>query len=257
MDSRVESYVDRGESVSWRERLWHFFLPATCLGCTEPLWHPRHSLGLCPKCRARLRSRPATCCALCARPLAASTLPESRCASCRAAAPSYRTLLWAWAYQPPLDAVIVALKFRRLDYLGAQLGKALASNFREQLAEIDLVTALPLHWRRRWWRGYNQAELIARPLARVLDKPFRSCLRRPRAGKAQSLSNRRERTANVRNAFSVCAPAAIRGRHVLLVDDVTTTGATLEAAAACLRRGGAATVTALVVARAPAPDDPT
>ncbi len=114
---------------------------------------------------------------------------------------------------------------------------------------------MPLHWRRRLTRGYNQAESIARPLARRLGRPLVPALRRIRATAPQARLERSRREANLRRAFEMRARsgAAIDGRRVLLVDDVATTGATLHHAAAALRRGGATGVVALATARTPPP----
>jgi ComF family protein len=163
-------------------------------------------------------------------------------------------MLALWSYGPPLDAVVQALKFRRLDYLGRHLAAALAAELGpriEGLAAIDRVVPVPLHWRRRLTRGYNQAERIARPLAALLDLPFDPLLIRGRATPPQSLLSRTQRLANLRRAFRVRRSREIRGLHLLLVDDVATTGATLDAAAAALKRAGAAAVTALVAGRTP------
>jgi ComF family protein len=147
--------------------------------------------------------------------------------------------------------VIQGLKFRRLDYLGRQLAMALADGLRERLTGFDRVAPVPLHWRRRLARGYNQAERIARPLAARIDLSCLPALSRCRATPPQSRLGRDERLSNLRKAFRVPRPEHVRGLHILLVDDVTTTGATLEAAARALKSAGATAVTALVVARTP------
>jgi ComF family protein len=246
---------------AWRHLL-QWLLPAPCLGCGDVVWEPRASLGLCPSCRRRLVRWPPGC-GLCARPLAAAPdlpapdLPEPwRCAACRESPPPYDRLLAAWSYQPPLDETLTALKFRRLDYLGAQLGKALATLYLDELEDRELedrelVVPVPLYWARRLRRGFNQAELLARPIARALDVPLVRTLGRRRATAHQSRLSGRDRGENLAGAFVVRRPQSCRERHVLLVDDVTTTGATLAAAAQALRDAGAASVVALVAARTP------
>jgi ComF family protein len=147
--------------------------------------------------------------------------------------------------------VIQGLKFRRLDYLGRHLAVALGEGLGNRLTGFDRVVPVPLHWRRRLTRGYNQAERIARPLAGRLALPCLPALSRRRATPPQSLLGRDERLANLRKAFRVPHPERVRGLRLLLVDDVATTGATLDAAASALKRAGAATVIALVAARTP------
>jgi ComF family protein len=243
----------------WRDRLLHALLPALCLGCDAPLPASRSrtgsALGLCILCRARLRPLPAAGCAVCGRPLPAAGLPPDwRCGACRQEPPACDRLLALWSYEEPLAAVIQALKFRRLDYLGRHLGEALAAGLGAEIAALadggdGLVVPVPLHWRRRLQRGYDQAERIARPLAARLGLPLVPALRRTRATPPQSLLGKAARVANLRRAFRVPEPGRLRGLHVVLVDDVATTGATLEAAATVLKQAGAAAVTGVTVGR--------
>ncbi|MCP4656741.1 MAG: ComF family protein [bacterium] len=234
-------------------QLGQWLLPSPCLGCKDPVWETRNSLGLCPSCRRRLVPWPRHSCATCGRLFAAELPPAWRCSSCRRRPPSYERILSAWSYQPPLDAVLMGLKFRRLDYLGAHLGRALAEIYRRELDDCELVVPVPLYWTRRLSRGYNQALTIARPLAAALGIPLAQPLRRRRPTPPQSRLSRAARRRNLKDAFALKSAAACRGRRVLLVDDVTTTGATLEAAAACLRRAAPDSVVAVTAARTPEP----
>lgn len=147
----------------------------------------------------------------------------------------------------------MALKFRRLDYLGGQLGRAMAEiHPGEDFADRDMVVAVPLNWTRFLARGYNQAALIAGPIADRLGLPLLRPLVRRRPTSHQTRLARGARQENLERAFAVRKAVRLGGRRVLLVDDVTTTGATLEAAAACLKQAGASSVTALTAARTPA-----
>lgn len=158
----------------------------------------------------------------------------------------------AWLYRPPFDAVIHGLKFRRLDYLGEELADGLAQALRHSLGPdlggCEVVVAVPLHWVRRLRRGFDQAERIARPLARRLELPFSPCLRRRRPTMARARLGRRQRTDRP-IPFSLHRRDEITGRRVLLVDDVVTTGSTLRAAARTLREGGAGEVIAATAGR--------
>jgi ComF family protein len=173
------------------------------------------------------------------------------CSPCRAHTPAFDRLLTIWTYQPPLDKVVQALKFARLDYLGPHLAQALVDELGTALSSFDRVVPVPLHWRRQLTRGYNQAERIARPMASLLGLPCRLDLRRRRATPPQTSLGRDSRRENLRGVFSVPRPARVRGRRILLVDDVATTGATLDAAADVLRTAGATAVVAVVAARTP------
>lgn len=110
----------------WRDRLLHVLLPAPCLGCGEPLPATGVALGLCRACRARLRPVPADACPICGTGI---ELPGGTCASCREHPPAFDRLLALWSYEDPLPAVVQALKFRRLDYLGRHLGEVLADRW--------------------------------------------------------------------------------------------------------------------------------
>lgn len=231
--------------------LLHLLLPASCLGCGDPLFSAA-PLGLCAPCRGKLARVGRSACGVCSGPLDAFEPPAGyRCGACRERPPAFDRLLALWTYRPPLDAVIQGLKFRRLDYLGRHLALALADSLGEALDGFDAIVPVPLHWRRRLARGYNQAERIASPLAARLGLPLLPALRRARRTPPQTSLGKAERLANLRQAFRVPRPGRVRGLRLLLVDDVATTGATLDMAAAALKRAGAAGVTAVVAARTP------
>ncbi|MGB5688976.1 MAG: ComF family protein [Woeseiaceae bacterium] len=152
------------------------------------------------------------------------------------------------AYEFPVDAAIKALKFKRCLFYAPALAELLCRECRHLPDDIDAVLPVPLHWRRRWFRGFNQADEIAAPVAKHLGVPMLRTVKRVRATPFQSGLSARERARNLRGAFDV--RAALLAHHVLIVDDVITTGATLRQLARVLRRTGVGRVSALAVARA-------
>ena len=152
------------------------------------------------------------------------------------------------AYEFPVDAAIKALKFRRKLFYAPAFSELLIEACPNLPDDIDAVLPVPLHWRRRWRRGFNQALEIAKPVARHLDAPLIRCARRNRATPFQSGLSAHERARNLRSAFRVRGELSYE--HVLIVDDVITTGTTVCELARVLRRGSVARVSALAVARA-------
>ncbi len=226
--------------------------PPVCLACRQVEGYLALDLGLCSQCRAALRALGDNPCRACGKPIASSLTPVGYvCGDCRRRPPPFERLLAVWSYEPPFDRVIHALKFGRLFYLGEHLARHLAESFGSQLSDYDVVVPLPLHWSRQLRRGYNQAEEIARPLSRQLGLPLVRGVRRRRPTPPQTRLDRARRAANLRGAFRAARKDRLRGRAVILVDDVVTTGATLAAATVCLQQAGASQVVAVAAGRTP------
>jgi len=173
-----------------------------------------------------------------------------RCDACRAAPPPFDATLALADYRAPLDGLARGLKFHRQLALGTEFAARLARLIDESpgAGGFDLVAPVPLSHRRLVARGYNQAWAIARPLARRLGvRADAALLARVADTAPQSRLDRHARRDNVMAAFAVAGDVA--GRHVALVDDVMTSGATLAAAAHALKAAGAARVTNLVALR--------
>jgi len=238
--------------------LMDVLVPCRCLHCFE-IEPGAMRLGLCSRCRLRLRpliSPGRSACDLCGvtleAPRAAATL---RCIPCMQRRSPLDRLFCAWRYEEPLNAVIHGLKFQDLTYLGTQLARELDGLLPPDL-DIDAVVPVPLHWLRSWTRGFNQAAEIARPLARRRNWQIEDALVRRRSTPPQSGLDRDGRLRNLRRAFAARRrPDGFEPgeKRLLLIDDVYTTGATLEAAALALRSAGATWVGAAVAGRTPRP----
>lgn len=203
-----------------------------------------------------------TVCELCAEALPNTSGHRSLClACCRRKSPIDR-LYAGWSFEPPLDSVIHRLKFTNLPYLGKHLGAELAELLPAELEadlKVDAIVPVPLHWRRKWQRGYNQSLEIAQTLSERRHWPLASLLVRRRPTVPQTGLERAARRRNLRSAFRVRngwlakSTRASIGLHLLLIDDVYTTGATLEAAAGALKASGVGRISAVVAGRTPIP----
>ena len=201
-----------------------------------------------------------------------------RCSLCRLGLSGYDAVYSYGSYEGALRKLIHVFKFEKVHTLARPLGALLARALpREQ--RFDAIVPMPLHWRRRWTRGFNQSELLAREIARRWRLPVVNAIRRVKSTPPQAGLTNAKRRANVAGAFSaVSAPGSVLrfavrlvrrvasasvqrrirrfarphrfdGARVLLIDDVLTTGATAAACARALKRAGAAHVTLLTVAR--------
>jgi ComF family protein len=159
----------------------------------------------------------------------------------------------AYTFKDPLRTCIHSLKYQGNVRLALPLGLLLAKTYRVSKIRADIIMPVPLHPERQRERGYNQAHLLAKACAQAVGVPLiTSILQRRRATQAQTQLHRHERYSNVAEAFCCSPPIATRSlgnRTVVIIDDVSTTGATLEACAAPLFAAGAREVWGLVLAR--------
>ena len=236
----------RSASSRWRSVL----APGVCVACDQ---RTRMAFDLCAQC---LRCLPwnAHACALCALPLpvATQTAHRERCAACLTKPPLWDRSVAAFAYAPPADAMILRVKYGGslcdARVLGTLLADRIATTYRDT-ALPEIITPLPLSWRRLLYRGHNQSALIARYLSRRLHLPVRyDVLRRTRHTRPQTRLSRSARLTNLGGAFRLSR--TLPAPRIALVDDVMTTGATVRAATRTLKAAGALEVHVWVVARA-------
>lgn len=207
----------------------------------------------CVDCRAELLGAAGACCRRCAMPVG----PFGGCRECRGRPLGFDGALALGPYQGPIRALCLMLKREPDAWLARWLSELLVEA-RPELLEIaagdpaPLVVPVPLHWRRRWARGYNQSDELARGLAGRLGLRPSKLLRRSRATPKLAGLGRVERARTLHKAFRVPKRwrARLKGRTVLLVDDILTSGATCGAAARALKQAGARRVVAVVVGRA-------
>lgn len=200
---------------------------ALCWLCQQPLWFSHQ--GICRCCAGNLLDLRETCCPRCGLPAGNRRLI---CGRCRLNTPPWDSLLYVTDYRPPLSQLVKKLKYQGGTGLARVLARLLVLRFREERHlfgrhKPDLVLNVPLHAYRHWRRGYNQADLLARPVARWLGVEYLSLgLERIRAVAPQQTLHAGARRHNLRGAFACHADVA--GKTVALVDDVVTTGSTMD-----------------------------
>jgi ComF family protein len=227
------------------------FLPAVCLLCQERLPDGHPADRFCPACLASLATPTPASCPCCA--VAHRTPVPSRhlCETCLRDPPPFTTVYALGPYQGLLRTAVHRFKYREGLILERPLGQLLAETVQQRCAgeRPDLLLPVPLHPDRLRRRGYNQALQLARQVGRHCAIPLAPAgLRRLRETPPQQGLGARVRHTNLRGAFTVAAPVA--GRHVLLIDDVMTTGTTARECAGVLRQAGAASVAVAVLGRA-------
>jgi ComF family protein len=237
----------RAKVDGWAGRALRALLPLRCLLCGASGANGR---DLCAGC-ARDIPRNDVCCPRCALPLKS---PAPLCGECIEREPPFAAAWVPFRYEHPLDLLEARFKFRGDLAAGRVLSELLIERASIDLsARPDVMVAVPLHVSRLRERGYNQAFELAKPLARVLGVQIeRDLLKRVRATPAQTGLDAASRRRNLLRAFAVSTRHALPP-HVVLFDDVMTTGATLRECARTLRRAGAARVDVWALARAPQP----
>ncbi len=224
--------------------------PPLCLCCDADLHDP--AAKFCDGCVAEIVSvGPA--CPFCAATIGPFTDTSHDCLDCSRQTHRFDAALRLGIYSDKLRDLCLSLKSVHNALVGPALARLFDAHQGDTLrrAGANMVVAVPLHFARRFQRGFNQADSIARQLARVLQLPHRSrLLIRKRRTRPQAQLNPDERRDNVRDAFLARPAAELKGATVLLVDDILTTGATCSDAARALKAAGAKRVVVAVVARA-------
>jgi ComF family protein len=206
----------------------------------------------CDGCRRELLEASGPSCARCAMPLGPWADRRGGCSECRGRSLGFDAAIALGPYQGPIRDLCLRLKREANAWLAPWLAELLVEARPEVGREAGdpRVVPVPLHWRRQWERGYNQADELARGLSRRLGLRKVHALRRVVATPALARAGRTERARVMRQAFAPRRSSSVAGRTVLLVDDILTTGATCGAAARALKRAGAKRVVAVVIARA-------
>jgi ComF family protein len=223
-------------------------LPTLCVACREPVAGD----GVCAECWARLSFIAQPYCPRLGIPFVYDPGPGLLSMEAIANPPAYQRARAAVRYDDVARTLVHALKYQDRTDLAPAMGRWMARAGGELLDEADALVPVPLHWRRAWRRRYNQSGALARVIERQSGvKVASEALRRVRPTQQQIGLSRSQRASNVQGAFKVAADrqSEIQGRRVVLIDDVLTSGATVDACARALLRAKAARVDVLVFAR--------
>lgn len=238
--------------MGWYRQAVRFILPVECLACCRSLGTDAVPF-FCADCWQTIRPIQQPSCAHCNQPFvsaaATSYTPQHRCQHCQERPPTFERAWTLYPYLSPLQEAICAFKYRGKTRLATPLARlmvqALPSAF-----DIDLIMPVPLHPSRLRAREFNQSLLLADRIGRHLARPIAATsLVRILATDPQTTLTRQERLRNLRQAFAVRKPETVADRRILLIDDVYTTGTTLNECAKTLRKAGSGPVYALTLAR--------
>lgn len=240
--------------ASWGADLLDFFLPSGCVVCRDWIPSSRCTTIVCVACRTRLRAASWPRCSRCHHPRGTGRVVGSECLECLGWPDTLTAARYAYSLERPADDLVHALKYEGWRELGCFMGGSMVRLDLPDHASRgrSVVVPIPTTGRRLVERGYNQARLLADHFAAGLRLPVLDALVRHATARSQTSLTPDQRRDNVRGAFGPAGPMpnAVSGAHVLLVDDVLTTGATAGEAATVLATMGASSVTLVAFARA-------
>ena len=230
------------------EPLFSLFFPPHCAGCAVKV---DYGQDFCPACAATIEYIKLPRCQVCSQPFEGIT-GEFECPNCRGEAFHFEYAVSVVRSRRVIRELIHRVKYSREVWIIRVLGKILAQGLADPRVAgqgFDAIVPVPLHSKRLREREFNQAALLAEQLSRASGIPVREVLVRSRYTGTQTALDRAERRQNLRNAFSVRKNSVVIDQNLLLIDDVLTTGSTLDACAAVLLEQGAESVRALTLAR--------
>ncbi len=242
----------QGLLIGWCRQAVRFVLPVECLTCGAALTTDPVPF-FCTMCWHTIRPLQQPACARCDQPFvspaATAYSPNHHCQDCQSRPPVFERAWTLFPYLPPLQEAICSFKYRGKHTLAKPLARLMISALPQGI-DADVIIPVPLHPARLRAREFNQSLLLADQLGRHLAKPVSATnLIRTAATDPQTTLSRQERLRNLRNAFKIRRPQELVGKRILLVDDVYTTGTTLNECAKTLHHADTGPVYALTLAR--------
>ncbi len=236
--------------VSFKEILLDTVFPRNCVFCDAVRVEGKTSV--CPECLQSIRVISHPFCSQCGLPTSGLSMQsDGICGRCLAKSPPYSRARYAVYYEGQLRKALISFKYYNALNLAKTLSDILTMGFQTHYDrdEFDLIVPVPVHRKRLFKRGFNQAALLAAKLSGNVNVPlYRRSLIKLKDTPPQARLTRSQRIKNIRNSFGVRNPAKIQRKRVLLIDDVATTGSTITEATKTLIKAGAARVDALVLA---------
>lgn len=235
----------------WAAHAVDLLFPPSCAFCHSMLPEESDRLPLCNDCRECLSLRPEHVCRRCGAAVDVHQVSHDNCSRCRRRRLPFVEVVALGSYEGDLRRAVLRIKRSGHEMLAKAISELFVSRQASRFSSLDcdVIVPMPMHWRRRLWRGTNSPELVAQYLAHRLEKPVLAGLLRRRNTRLQSGLSSIQRRRNVAGALSLRRGYAFDGRQVLLVDDILTSGATCSEAARILRKSGAKAVAVAALAR--------
>ncbi|MBO4251056.1 MAG: ComF family protein [Clostridia bacterium] len=219
-----------------------------CNGCGKEMFGDRF---FCEECEKHLPYNDKIVCEHCGRAIKS---PSAYCSTCKEILLSVDKARSAFNYDKPISGLIKKAKYDNGRYILDYFATKLANLYFAEFASSEVVCCVPMSKKRLKKRGYNQSELLAKKVAEIINVPFSDCVAKNKETARQAKLKRSKRLKNLTDSFQIKDKNAVRGKNILLIDDVTTTGATAEAVAVKLKKAGALRVHMITVASVPSKD---
>jgi len=224
----------------------YFFQPKwRCLLCGEEIFNGEY---FCDKCKAELPKNDGAICGHCGRKVVSF---EPYCTTCKGIIVALDKCRSAFSYEKPISTLIKRAKYGNHRYIIEYFAEELSFLYLKNYFNADGIVYIPMTKKAERKRGYNQGKILAKKLSERVGTPVLECVEKVKETKRQATLNRTERLKNLEGAFRVIDKKSVKDKTILIVDDVTTTGATAEAIAVRLKKSGAKTVYLLTVASTP------